>query len=300
MLLLTTTSDVIRIVTGAAADIDVYAAWVDNASGAITPGRTVTPAITTATTTTVVPAPGASTQRNVKYLNITNNHASQSCVVDVEFFDGTNPTELRAVTLLPGENLAMDANAEWHHRDAQNAEYSYTVPARANLGTTGTLAETIPRELCPEVNTTAPASGTLGMMAIYLAAGTLVSTITLWSATTAAGTPTNYMVGLYDANRNLLAQSANKTTEAWAANSAKAFAMTTAYRVPTSGLYYIGYFMTATTVATLKGGTARTGGQLNGAAPIVYGTSNTGLTTALPNPANALTSTTASLYAAVS
>lgn len=297
MLLLTTT-DSIRVVTSAAADIEVYASYMDLNGTTVTPGRSMPASIVSAATTTVVSAPGAGV-RNVKYLNITNNHASQACQVSVEIFDGSAALELREVTLLPGENLAMTDDGEWHHRDAQNGEYTYTAAPNQNLGVTGTIAETIPRELCPEVNTTAPASGTLAMMAIKLRAGDLVSTIDLWSATTAAGTPTNYMVGLYDINRNLLAQSANKTTEAWAANSQKSFAMTTPYRVPVTGIYYIGYFMTATTVATLKGGTARTGGQLNGAAPIVYGTSSTGLTTSLPNPAAAITSTTASVYAAV-
>jgi len=300
MLLLTTTSDIVRLITGSAADVDVYVSYVDLNGTTVTPGKQATPAITTATTTTICAAPGASTTRNIKYINITNNSSSVSTIVDVEFFDGTNPTELRAVTLLPGENLAMTDDSEWHHRDAQNAEYGYTVPSNGNLGITNTIAETIPRHICPEVNTTAPASGTLAMMAIYLTAGQLVSNITMSSATTAAGTPTNYFFALYDANRNLLAQSANQTTTAWAANTVKTLAMTTAYRVPTSGLYYIGYFMTATTVATLKGGTARTGGQLANAAPIIYGTSTTGLTTALPNPAAAITGTTASLYAAVS
>lgn len=299
MLLLTTTSDVIRIVTGGAADIDVYVSYVDLNGTTVTPGRQATPAITSAGTTTICAAPAASTVRNIKHINITNNSGSVSTTVDVEFFDGTNPTELRAVTLLPGENLAMDETAEWHHRDAQNGEYSYTPPGNGNLGVTGTIAETIPRQICPEVNTSAPASGTLGMMAIYLRAGDLISTIDLWSATTAAGFPTNYNVGLYDQNRNLLAQGTNKTTEAWAATSLKSFALVTPYRATYTGLYYIGYYMTATTVATLKGGTARTGGQLNGADPKIYGTSNTGLTTTLPNPANAITSSTASIYAAV-
>ena len=303
MLILTPT-DILRLITGSAADIEVYCSFVDapypaTPSSAMSPERTAPLSITTATTTTIVPAPAASTRRNVKYINVTNNHANQACQVGVELFDGSGFVELREVTLLPGENLAMTDDAEWHHRDAQNGEYTYTPPANQNLGVTGTIAETMPREQCPEVNTAAPATGVLGLMAVKLRAGDLVSTIDLWSATTAAGTPTNYMAGLFDANRNLLATSTNKTTEAWAANSLKSFAMTTPYRVPVTGLYYIGYFMTATTVATLKGGTARTGVQLNAAAPIIYGTSSTGLTTALPNPAAAMTSSTASLYAAV-
>ena len=288
------------VVTGSAVTtITVHADWVDNASGTITPGRTNTN-ITTATTTTVVASPAASTQRNVKGLYITNNSAASSSQVTVQQFDGTTSTDILGVTLLAGENLILDAEGSWHHHDTQGAEYTYNVAAGANLGITGTLAESMPRELCPEVNTTAAASGTLNMQAIYLTAGQLVSNITLSSATTAAGTPTNYFFGLYDASRNLLAQSANQTTTAWAANTVKTLAMTSAYRVPTSGQYYIGYFMTATTVATLKGGTARTGGQLANTAPIIYGTSTTGLTTALPNPAAALTGTTASIYAAVS
>ena len=75
--------------------------------------------------------------------------------------------------------------------------------------------------------------------------------------------------------------------------------MTTPYTVPTTGLYYLGYFITATTVPTLKGGTAKTGGQLNGTAPILFGTSSTGLTTTLPNPAAAITAGTASFWACV-
>lgn len=303
MLLLTSTSDIIRIVTGSAADIDVHASYVDNNAGTITPGRTNTPAITTATTTTVVASPGSGVQRNVKYLGITNAHATASTTVTVQHFDGTNSEDLIGVTLLPGENLIMSSTGDWMHHDAQGADYSYNVPAGANIGPLNTIAETMPRQTCPEVNTTIAASGTLALQAIYLTAGQLVSNITISSATTAAGTPTNYFFALYSGLQSapaLLAQSANQTTTAWAANTVKTLAMTTPYRVPTSGVYYIGYMMTATTVATLKGGTARTGGQLGAAAPVIYGTSSTGLTTSLPNPAAAITSAAASFYAAVS
>ena len=76
--------------------------------------------------------------------------------------------------------------------------------------------------------------------------------------------------------------------------------MTTPYRVPTSGLYYIGLMVAATTVPTTKGGTAKTGGQLASTAPILHGTSTTGLTTTLPDPAAAITGGLVSIYAAVS
>ncbi len=122
MLLLSSTSDVVRVITGAAAAIKVHASYVDNAAGVITPGRMNT-SITTATTTTVVGSPAASTHRNLKHLNITNTHASQSCNVKVEHFDGTTAVELMGFVLLPGENMVFNEEGRWVHRDAQGAEY---------------------------------------------------------------------------------------------------------------------------------------------------------------------------------
>lgn len=301
MLLLTSTLDVVRIVTGTTgASIHVHASWVDNAAGTITPGRTNTAAIVTNTTTTVVGSPAAATQRNVKNINITNNHATVGTQVTVQHYDGTNSEDLMGVTLLPGENLILGDDGHWDHHDSQGGLYTYAGPPTSNLGITNTLAETMPRETCPEVNTVVPtASGTLFMQAIYLKAGQLVSNITISSATTAAGTPTAGRVGLYDGNRNLRATSADQTTTAWAANTVKTLAMTTPYRVTTSGLYYIGFYMTATTVITMKGGTAKTGGQLASQAPILHGTSSTGLTTTLPDPAAAITGGLVTIYASV-
>ena len=123
MLNLTSTSDIIRVVTSQAAQIEAHASYVDWNGSAITPGRTNTPHITTATTTTVVAAPGASVQRNVKHLNITNDHASASCAVTVEHFDGTTAIELMAFILLPGENMIFGEEGRWAHRDANGAEY---------------------------------------------------------------------------------------------------------------------------------------------------------------------------------
>ena len=123
MINLTSTSDILRVVTTSAAQIEVHASWVDFDGTVITPGRTNTPHITTATTTTVVASPAAATQRNVKHLNITNDHASLSCGVTVEHSDGTTIIEMMAFTLLPGENMILNEEGRWAHRDAQGAEY---------------------------------------------------------------------------------------------------------------------------------------------------------------------------------
>lgn len=123
MLLLTSTSDIVRVVTGSAASVQAHASWVDNAAGTITPGRTNTAAITSATTTTIVAAPGASTQRNVRHLNIRNAHASVSCTVKVQHFDGTTSTDLIGATLLAGESLVLTEEGNWRHHDSEGAEY---------------------------------------------------------------------------------------------------------------------------------------------------------------------------------
>jgi hypothetical protein len=305
MLLLTSTSDIIRVVTGSAADIDVHASYVDNNAGTITPGRTNTPAITSATTTTVVASPGSGVQRNVKFLNITNAHATVSTVVTVQHFDGTNSEDLIGVTLLAGENLVFTSTGDWMHHDAQGAEYGYTVPAPPNNGLTNTIAQTIDRSIGANSNTTAGVSGTLYLNQIYLTAGQLVSNISISSGSTAFTSPTNQFFALYSGaqtNPALLAQSANQTTTAWAANTIKTLAMTTPYRVPNSGVYYIGVMVTATTMGTWAGGPAPSNTNLTSAAPILHASSTTGLTTALPNPAANPTgaATIARFYAAVS
>jgi hypothetical protein len=113
MLLLTSVSDIVRVTTGSAAALDVHESHMDNASGVITPGRTNTASISTATTTTVVGSPGSSVQRNVKLLDINNTHATVSTTVLVEHFDGTTAESLWNGTLLPGESVIFDELGVW-------------------------------------------------------------------------------------------------------------------------------------------------------------------------------------------
>lgn len=123
MLLLNSTSDVIRVVTGTATNsIDVHASWMDTNGTTVTPGR-LNSVITTAATTTVVPSPGSGVTRNLRGLYITNNSASTSCSVAVEHYDGTTQVELIQFILLPGENLGYREDGSWVHRDNQGAEY---------------------------------------------------------------------------------------------------------------------------------------------------------------------------------
>ena len=146
MIILASTADLVRVVTSHAALVEVHASYVDLNGTTVTPGRLNT-LISTATTTTVVASPASATVRNIKHLNITNDHASQSCSVTVEHSDGTTVIELMQFVLLPGENMIFNEEGRWAHRDAQGAEYppaglgaytGYAIPFMK----TGTAADT--------------------------------------------------------------------------------------------------------------------------------------------------------------
>ena len=123
MLNLTSTNHVVRLVTSSASQIRCHASWGDLNAGTVTLGGQIVAPITTATTTTVVPAPASGTVRNVKGIYITNTSASASTRVAVEIFDGTNAAELMGFILLPGENMTFNEEGRWSHRDAVGAEY---------------------------------------------------------------------------------------------------------------------------------------------------------------------------------
>jgi hypothetical protein len=237
----------------------------------------------------------ASNTAFIKSIHVVNTDTS---VRTFKLYRGgtTDPTAITPTfTLLPGGLALYVGEIGWQFfNSAGQILQASGMPnwgAKDNWGITGSLGETIDRNICTETNTTAPtASGTLFLQAIWLTAGTTVTNISIHSATTAANGPTHWLFGLYDINRNLLATSTDQTSTAWAATTIKTLPMVTPYLVPTTGLYYIGFMMTASTaIITTKGNTARTGGQLASQAPILAGASTTGLTTALPNPAAAIT-----------
>ena len=99
--------------------------------------------------------------------------------------------------------------------------------------------------------------------------------------------------------RALLASTANATSTAWAANTVVTRALSAAYTVPTTGLYYVGIMVAATTAPSLAGVTAAGNAALRTTAPIISGNSTTTLTTTLPDPAAAITAGVNSVWAAL-
>lgn len=90
-------------------------------------------------------------------------------------------------------------------------------------------------------------------VAVPLQTGALVTNITFKSGATALATGTNWWFGLYDPSGNLLSQSADQTSTAWAANTPQTLALATAQRVSAAGVYYAAVMVKASTVPTLIG-----------------------------------------------
>lgn len=130
--LLNSATDLLSVTQSAAGTLDIYATWVDlasNGSGDPTPSRTVT-AMTTATTTTIVATPAASTVRNVREIYIRNKHATLATDVTVNFNVNGTLYELYKTTLAAGEGLAYSEEYSWF-------ELTSTVaPALPNYSTT--------------------------------------------------------------------------------------------------------------------------------------------------------------------
>lgn len=301
MITLTNTTHILELTTGSATNIDVFVSYADHTSTGAVLGDQQT-LITTATTTTILAAPLSSTQRQVKLVTIQNTGATPNTVTVKKDISGTE-YDLFYTTLQANENLTYIDGKGWSQYTATGQVYTANVTSPAPFNNqkvlTGALYETFDRNICDEVNSAVLSTGRLSLQAIYIPAGVTITSISFWSATTALATGTNQLFGLYDVNLNLLRSSVNDGATAWAANSRKTLALTSTFTTTYSGLYYLGIMVAATTVPTLKGNTAKTGGQLGAGTPSMGGTSTTGLTTALPATAAAPGTVTTSFWGCV-
>ncbi len=126
MILLASTTDLLRLITSAAVATDVYVSWVDldkalDPDEAV-PGRNLVN-ITTAATTTLVPSPGAgTTYRGVKTLTVVNVHATTAQAISLVLTNGTITVELASVTLAAGWSLVYDEGRGLRVLDSQGRE----------------------------------------------------------------------------------------------------------------------------------------------------------------------------------
>jgi hypothetical protein len=131
----TTSTDLLRVITGSAADLDCIVSFIE-ATQASPPvpdwPETQFTNILTATTTTILAAPNASSIRKIKGVSIVNTHASASTTVRV-IIERTGPVNwdcFNTITLQPGESLTFTEGLGWFYNKS-----SLSVP----VGTTNLL-----------------------------------------------------------------------------------------------------------------------------------------------------------------
>jgi len=120
MLLLPSTTDSLELVTSAAVAVDYVAAWADHTSSGVT-ASAGTGQVSTATTTTIVAAPGASTQRQIRGLTLRNAGTADTTVTVQAKPTGTARTIIKAA-IQPGETLAYADGRGWYSLDTAGRE----------------------------------------------------------------------------------------------------------------------------------------------------------------------------------
>lgn len=126
-LMLAATNETLEVVTSSTSPVDVSVWYVDYTSSASTPDSQET-AITTATTTTIVSAPAASTQREVRHMNFTNKGTANNTLTINKDVGGTN-YQLFSTSLPPGGVLQYTEEGEWRVYDSAGRQrLSYETP----------------------------------------------------------------------------------------------------------------------------------------------------------------------------
>ncbi len=155
MLLLASTSDLIRVVSSSTSALDVQVSAMDlNTSTDAVAGYRANTAITTATTTTVAASPAASTIRTVKTLSVRNKGVATN-IVTIVHTDGTTAVEVIEATLAPDTSLQYHEAAGWWVTDSQGRAVTIT---STNAGAPITDADTIVRLTSDVTNNNATAN----------------------------------------------------------------------------------------------------------------------------------------------
>lgn len=118
MVLLTATTHTLEVDTSTAASLDYYVSYVDITTSAFTPDISKGN-IASITTTTVLSAPGSSTQRQVKFATFRNRSTTSSNTIVVKLdVSGTETYLTSNITLLPGEVLSYAPDDGFQIKDS--------------------------------------------------------------------------------------------------------------------------------------------------------------------------------------
>jgi hypothetical protein len=175
MLVLDTTTALVRLVTSAVCDVQVCASYADYTTPTTFGIDGQNTLITTAATTTVVASPTGSIKRNVKSLCIRNAHATTAVTIGVEMTDGTTAVKLIAFTLAAGEFALMNGEAVWFLYDTNGAVKAGTGTGRwlkSTVLTSGTTFTTQPATTSIFVRVQGPGGGGGGVALNAAGSGT--------------------------------------------------------------------------------------------------------------------------------
>jgi len=162
-------------------------------------------------------------------------------------------------------------------RNIQNFYGGYTGPSSL----TNVVSQSYPDELA---NTTLTATaGTVFASLFTLAAGTIITNISVINASTTTSTPTHQWAGLatFATTSKVLVVSSDQTTTAISADTVQTFVLTAPYTIPTSGLYYVFFCIAGTTGPTVAAATSLGSHGRGNVAPFNSGPCATGQTSVL-------------------
>lgn len=114
---LLTNSDTLSLKASVAATLEVHVSYVDNLPNADPAPARVNSIVNSTTETVILNAPVANAQRNVKFMSITNTHATLATLVDVLHNDGTSSINSPRFNLQAGESAVFN-DGNWQKFDA--------------------------------------------------------------------------------------------------------------------------------------------------------------------------------------
>lgn len=155
MIVLNTTSDIIRVITGSAAAVDVHVTYVDNVASVPYLAARQNTAISVASTTTILSSPGASTQRQIKAMTIVAKGGTNT--ITIQFFDGTTAYLLfgNGLALGTGETIeyedvtgwrVFDVNGQMKQSNFSPVQLTGNVIGGPSSGTVATTIVNIPND----------------------------------------------------------------------------------------------------------------------------------------------------------
>lgn len=148
MIILETTSEILEIATSTASALDVVVSYLDIASLSASGVGSQETAISSITTTTILSAPAASTQRQIKFISILNKGATANSITLKKDISATEYS-MYICTLLPSEKLLYNDGGgfEKHTANGEKTDIHVTDKTKPlsassfNIIKVGTVAE---------------------------------------------------------------------------------------------------------------------------------------------------------------